>query len=115
MNVHNYQTTGGKDLILNYIDSLPSDEKAEALSIFVCLQHDGMEALPYLDTRQLKSKLWEIKFYRKNRIMYIVADEDNIYLLHACKKQKGKAEKFELDKAVKRAKELEKEIGKKLI
>lgn len=24
--------------------------------------------------------------------MYVIADGDNIYLLHACKKQKGKAE-----------------------
>jgi len=46
--------------------------------------------------------------------MYVVADEDNIYLVHACKKQKGKAEKFELDTAIKRVKELEKELGKNL-
>jgi len=31
------------------------------------------------------------------------------------KKQKNKAEKFELDKAIKRVKELEKILGKKLI
>lgn len=30
-------------------------------------------------------------------------------------KQKGKAEKFELNKAIKRVKELEKELGKELI
>ncbi|WP_418884251.1 hypothetical protein [Acetoanaerobium noterae] len=29
-----------------------------------------------------------------------------MYLLHACKKQKGKAEKFELEKAKNRLKEL---------
>jgi len=32
-------------------------------------------------------------------------ESENIYFLHACKKQKGKAEKFDLDKAVSRAKE----------
>lgn len=47
--------------------------------------------------------------------MYVVADGDNVYLVHACKKQKGKAEKFELDKAIKRVKELEKELGKRFI
>ena len=36
----------------------------------------------------------KIKF-SKNRIMYIILDEDNIYFLHVCRKQKGKAEKFE--------------------
>jgi phage-related protein len=35
-----------------------------------------------------------------------------IYLLHVCKKQKGKAEKFELETAIKRAKEAEKITGK---
>lgn len=38
-----------------------------------------------------------------------------MFLVHACKKQKGKAEKFELDTAIKRVKELEKEMGKRLI
>ncbi len=47
--------------------------------------------------------------------MYVVADGDNMYLVHACKKQKRKAEKFELDKAIKRVKELEKELGKRFI
>ena len=35
--------------------------------------------------------------------MYIVADEDNIHFFHACKKQKDKAEQFELEKAIRRA------------
>ena len=65
----------------------------------------GLSALDELDTRQLSGKLWEIKF-SKNRIMYIVADNENIHMLHACKKQKGKAEQFELDTAKQRAKEL---------
>jgi len=37
--------------------------------------------------------------------MYVIVDKDNVHFLHACKKQKGKAEKFELEKAIKRAKE----------
>ena len=35
--------------------------------------------------------------------------------VHACKKQKGKAEKYELDKVIRRVKELEKELNKRLI
>jgi len=30
----------------------------------------------------------------------------NVYFLHACVKQKGKSEKFELDTAIRRAKEI---------
>ncbi len=37
--------------------------------------------------------------------MYIIADKDNIYFMHACRKQKGKAERFELEKALQRSKE----------
>jgi phage-related protein len=37
--------------------------------------------------------------------MYVLKDINNIYFLHACKKQKGKAEQFELNRAIKRAKD----------
>ncbi|WP_323984993.1 hypothetical protein [Fusibacter ferrireducens] len=36
-----------------------------------------------------------------------MVDSDYIYFLHACKKQKGKAEKFELEKARNRMSEIE--------
>ena len=98
MNVHHYVTRGGKDLIFEYIDGLPKNEKAEGLIILEKLEDEGLAALDVLNTRQLRGKLWEIKFYDNNRIIYVVADEDNMYLVHACKKQKGKAEKFEGDK-----------------
>ena len=39
--------------------------------------------------------------------MYIIKDVDNVYFLHACQKQKGKTEKFELSTALNRAKELD--------
>ena len=35
--------------------------------------------------------------------MYVLKNKDAIYFLHACKKQKNKAEKFELETALKRA------------
>jgi len=37
--------------------------------------------------------------------MYVLADDENIYFFHACKKQKGKAEKFELETAINRVKD----------
>ena len=104
MNILDYTTAGGKNLIEEYIDSLPKKEKLEAYRIRTVIRKEGLEALEDLNTRQLKGKLWEIKF-SQNRIMYVVKDKENIYFLHACKKQKDKAEKFELEKAIKRAKE----------
>jgi len=103
MRIKTYKTSGGKDLILKYIDDLPREEMLEGYSIIKRLKYDGLNGLL---TRQIKGKVWEIKFYRHNRIFYVVVEKDFIYLLHACKKQKGKAEKFEVDTALKRAKEI---------
>jgi len=103
MNINDYTTIGGKNLITEYLDRLPDSEKTEGYKIRQSIATEGRLALKILDTRQLQGKLWEIKF-RANRIMYIVKDGDNIYFLHACKKQKGRAERFELNKAIKRAK-----------
>lgn len=115
MNIYRYTTNGGKDLILDYINKLPKKQEAIARGILKNLQLDGLDALEVLNTRQLRKKLWEIKFFDDNRLMYVVADDDNFYILHACKKQKGKAEKFELDTAIDRAKELGRELGKSFV
>lgn len=48
-------------------------------------------------------------------MMYVIADENNFYILHICKKQKGRAEKFELNKAITRAKELGEKLNKKFV
>jgi phage-related protein len=69
------------------------------------LGSQGKSALLELDTRQLKGKLWEIRF-SQNRIAYVVVDKKNIHFLHIFKKQKGKTEKFDLDIAIQRANEL---------
>ena len=103
MKIIDYKTAGGKNLIIEYIDKLPEKEKAIGHRIRNRLENQGEKALNDLITRQLKGKLWEIKF-SSNRIMYILKDNENIYFLHACKKQKGKAEKTDLDLAIKRAK-----------
>ena len=104
MNIHDYHTDGGKNLIKEYLSSLPVDERRIGYSIRHNLVKYGSQALEQLNTRQLQGKLWEIKF-SQNRIVYVLKDSDNIYFLHAWKKQKGKAEQFELNKAIMRAKE----------
>ena len=105
MNIIDYTTASGKSLIDEYLDKLPKREQLEAVEIRLKIEEEGHLALRALNTRKLRGKLWEIKF-SQNRIMYVVQqDDDTIYFLHACKKQKDKAEKFELEKAIKRAKE----------
>ena len=104
MEIIDYRTTGGKNVIFEYINSLPKKERAEGIRIRHVIRSKGLDAFDELDTRQLKGKLWEIKFY-DNRIMYVLYDGNSVYFLHACQKQKNKSEKFELEKAIKRAKE----------
>ena len=104
MQIHDYKTTSGKNIIKEYLSSLPKTEMYTGYHIRHILTQRGIDALDELDTRQLKGKLWEIKF-SQNRIMYVVADRENLYMLHACKKQKGKAEQFEFETALNRAKE----------
>ena len=105
MDIIDYVTAGGKNLITEYLDALPDGERAVAYRIRDKISQSGITALRTIKTRQLRRKLWEIKF-SDNRIMYVLQGSDKIYFLHACKKQKNKAEKFDLDKAEKRAKEL---------
>jgi len=104
MEIFDYYTEGGKNLIKEYLSSLPVPERTYGYGIRHKIVQDGLKAFEGLDTRQLLGKLWEIKFF-SNRIMYVIYDKNSVHFLHACKKQKGKAEKFELDKAVQRAKE----------
>lgn len=115
MIVHDYVTTGGKNVINDFLDGLPADESSEGYKIKDLLQEMGKAALEVLHTRQLRDKVWEIKFYKQNRFMYVIADADNFYILHACKKQKNKAEEKDLKVAYERAKRLGQELGKKFI
>ena len=105
MNIHDYHTIGGKNVIKDYLKHLPNESRMEGYRIRFNINRYGLEAFPLLDTRQLQGKLWEIRFSNE-RIVYVIADKDNIYFLHVCKKQKDKTETFELNKAIKRAKEL---------
>lgn len=104
MQIHDYYTAGGKNVIKEYLSSLPENERVVGYGIRHKIVQYGLMAIESLNTRQLRGKLWEIKFSH-NRIMYVIADENNIHFLHACQKQKGKAEQFELEKAIQRARE----------
>ena len=103
MDIYDYVTAGGKNLIIEYIDGLSDSERLELYDIREAIEKLGMEAFKKLISRPLRGKLWEIKS-SQTRIMYVIVDKDSVAFLHICKKQKGKAEKFEIEKAIKRAK-----------
>lgn len=102
MNIYDYSTSGGKNLIMEYIESLSASSKAEILAVRQLIRDKGVDAFPLLVTRQLYKKLWEIKISQE-RVMYVIQNQESVFFLNICKKQKGKAEKQELEKAKKRA------------
>jgi len=57
------------------------------------------------DTRTLGNGLWEIK-KSKHRLYYVYCIENRVFMLHACYKQKGKAEKKDIDIGKRRMKEI---------
>lgn len=90
MEIHDYTTSGGKDLIIEYIENLPIAAQVEIYSVRELIQNKGIEAFTdYLVTRPLYKKLWEIKVSQE-RIMYVIRDKNAVYFLHICKKAERK-------------------------
>lgn len=112
MLVHPYYSSSGRDLVFEYIDSLPAIERADGFSVLE-LMRDGR--LDELYTKPWEKKVYEVYFLKHNRIFYVAADGDNLYLLHACRKQKNKTERKDAALVRKRAKELGASLGKKFI
>ena len=54
MHIHHYTTAGNKDLILEFIDRLPLEERAAGLMVLEKLQNNYKEALSVLSTRHLR-------------------------------------------------------------
>lgn len=103
MTIYDYVTSGGKNVIQEYINKLPPKEQLQVLDIRSEIVKSGVDAFEKINTRHLRDKLWEIKI-SQTRIMYVIKDADAVYFCNICKKQKGKAEKHEIDLAINRAK-----------
>jgi len=112
MNVHHYQTLGGKDLIMDYILSLSKPEIIDGLSVLECF---GKDELDKLTIKTWQGKVWEVYFYKHNRIFYVAIDGKDVYMLHACRKQKSKTELNDRNIVVKRAKDLGAALNKIII
>ncbi len=112
MVLHHYTSDSGRDLIMEYIDSLSPQEQIDAFSVLECMENGEFEKIFF---KRWEKKIFEVYFRKHNRIFYITVDNENIYLLHACRKQKNQTEKIDKKIVIKRAKELGKIIGKKLI
>lgn len=112
MIIHKYLSDSGRDLIMEYIDSLPEEERIDGLSVLECMENGEFDKIKF---KRWDKKIYEVYFRKHNRIFYIAVDSNNIYLLHACRKQKNQTEKKDKAIVIKRAKELGKELGKVFI
>ena len=112
MTLHSYYSNSGRDLILDYVNSLPEDEKTDGFSVMECMENGEFDRIKF---KRWEKKVYEVYFQKHNRIFYITVDKENIYLLHACRKQKNKTEKADTKIVKKRAKELGKQLGKTFI
>ena len=112
MVVHHYETSGGKDLILDYINSLSKPEIIDGLSVLEKFENDELDQL---DIKTWQGKIKEVYFYKYNRLFYVIIEDNEVYMLHACRKQKNKTEQKDSDLIIKRAKELGNLLSKKFI
>ena len=112
MKLHYYHSKAGKNLILEYIDSLTIEEQTDGYSVLKCMEDGKLEQFHF---KRWEKKIYEVYFYKHNRIFYITVDNDNIYLLHACKKPKNKTGKKDKRIIETRAKELGKALEKSFI
>lgn len=97
---------------MEYINSLTEEEQVDAFSVLKNMQNGEFNKINF---KRWEKKIYEVYFYKHNRIFYITVDNANIYLLHACRKQKNKTEKSDKKIVETRARQLGKELGKKFI
>ena len=112
MILHNYESNSGKDLIMEYLNSLPENERTDGLMVMKCMENNEFDKILF---KRWEKKVYEVYFRKNNRIFYITVDANNIYLLHGCRKQKNKTEKKDSEIVRKRAKELGVMLNKKFI
>ena len=87
MKLHTYKSNSGRDLIMEYIGSLTIEERVDALSVLESMEKGEFEKIFF---KRWENKIYEVYFRKHNRIFYVMIDNDNIYLLHACRKQKNR-------------------------
>ena len=56
MNIYDYTTSGGKNLIMEYIESLPAASKAEILAVRQLIQRKGKAEKQELEKAKKRAK-----------------------------------------------------------
>ena len=99
-----YRTAPGAEPVLEYLRSLPQDQRDAARKAIRSIQTHGLQA-PNVSLRHVKGKLWEIRA-SDQRVFYVVAGAGIVWLLHAYKKEGQKAPVGEIAVAQARMKDV---------
>ena len=108
MRITFYQTASGRIPVKEFIGSLSLQDQAKFWAVYRFIQDWGLDC-PNVQFRQLKGKLWEIKFSSIGggyRIAYVMIEKDLMVWLHAFKKKTQQTPMNDLDVALKRMKEV---------
>lgn len=103
-----YQTSSGRSPVEDYILGLSKAERARFTDVFEGVEKYGL-GCPRVQFRQLRGKLWEIKFNTPGggfRIAYVMVAGETMVWLHAFKKKTRKTPMEDLELAEKRMKEV---------
>ena len=91
----------------DFVQSLPKADQARFADVYHSIKDLGFDC-PRVQFRQLRGKLWEVKFSAKsggNRVAYVLIDRDTMIWLHAFKKKTQKTFADDLKLAELRMKE----------
>jgi phage-related protein len=107
MVVHYYRTASGREPVREYIDSLPTQDRAAVAGDLALIEQYGVVEAP-VATRHLGGKLWEIKTGTRHqqRVFYCLLSGSCLVALHACKKQREGAQRGDVGLAERRMREV---------
>lgn len=108
MRVSFYVSALGRSPVEEFIRSLSKSDQARFADIYNGVKEFGLNC-PRVTFKQLRGKLWEIKFSAKGggyRICYVLIDVETMIWLHSFKKTTRKTPSSHLELAERRMKEV---------
>ena len=108
MRVLFYKTRSGRMPVKEFISDLAKPDQARFIEVVESVERFGL-GCPRVQFRQLRGKLWEIKFSGIGggcRVAYVLLDKEQMIWLHAFKKEGQKTPLNDIRLAEKRMKEV---------
>ena len=105
-----WHTSQGENPIYDFINTLPQAAKAKVFRMFSTIEMYGLSSvIPHIK-KLTGLSLWEIRIVGKNnvRILYVVRNKNQIYILHAFIKKTQKTSERDINIALKRIPQFDK-------